>query len=98
MIEVFRPGTSHIVNGITCERATVNEFGFEPLLENGWFLTPEECYPPPEPIKEEPIEKVIAKAVKEVGEAVKEAGEAKDALSKVKERLSSPNKLSKVKK
>jgi hypothetical protein len=45
MIEVFRPGTSHLVNGITCERDTVNEFGFEHLLKTGWFLTPEECYP-----------------------------------------------------
>jgi len=24
---------------------TVNEYGFEHLLEDGWYLTPEECYP-----------------------------------------------------
>ena len=45
MIELFTSGTSHVVNGITCKRETVNEFGFEHLLEEGWFLTPEECYP-----------------------------------------------------
>ena len=45
MIELFKAGTSHVVNGITCDKMTVNEFGFEHLLETGWFLTPEECYP-----------------------------------------------------
>jgi hypothetical protein len=68
MIEVFKPGTSHIVNGITCERDTVNEFGFEHLLETGWFLTPEECYP-------KKVEKIINKAVNDVIDKAKKAFE-----------------------
>ena len=47
MIELFKAGTSHIVNGITCERQIVNEFGFEHLLDNGWHLDPKDCYPEP---------------------------------------------------
>jgi len=55
MIELFRKGTSHIVNGITCEKQTVNEFGFEHYLKEGWFFTPEECYPEgPKPKEEKP--------------------------------------------
>jgi hypothetical protein len=45
MIQLFRSGTSDVVNGIACERQTVNEFGFEHYLKEGWFFTPEECYP-----------------------------------------------------
>jgi len=45
MIEVFRKGTSHVVNGITCEKQIVNEFGFEHLLDNGWHLDPKDVYP-----------------------------------------------------
>ena len=45
MIELYKAGTSHIVNGVTCQKQIVNEFGFEHLLEEGWFFTPEECYP-----------------------------------------------------
>ena len=45
MIQLFRAGSSCIVNGITCDMETVNEYGFEHLLEDGWYLTPEECYP-----------------------------------------------------
>lgn len=44
MIVLFKPGTSHVVNGITCERGIFNEYGFEGLLDGDWFLTPEECY------------------------------------------------------
>ena len=44
--ELFRSGTTHIVNGITCERIVVEPSTFQRLLlEEEWFLTPEECYP-----------------------------------------------------
>jgi hypothetical protein len=45
MIQLFHAGTSEVHNGITCEMATVNEYGFEHLLDDGWHFTPEECYP-----------------------------------------------------
>lgn len=83
MIEVFRPGSSHIVNGITCQRDTVNEFGFEHLLEEGWFLTPEECYPketPEEPTKESKKSKEIPNKLQE---ALKVKETPKTADSKV---------------
>ena len=52
MIQLFRKGTSHIVNGVTCEMQTVNEFSFEHYLEEGWFLNSNDCY------KEVPIPKL----------------------------------------
>jgi hypothetical protein len=45
VIELFHEGTERIVDGITCNRILVNEFGFEHLLDEGWHLTPKECYP-----------------------------------------------------
>jgi hypothetical protein len=44
MIQLFHKGTSHVINDVTCEMQTVNEFGFEHYLEEEWYLTPEECY------------------------------------------------------
>ena len=72
MIELFRKGTSHVVNGINCERQTVNEFGFEHYLEEEWYLTPEECYKE-EPVKAKPIEKVKAPVYRVPVTRVKEA-------------------------
>lgn len=61
MIQLFHAGTSHRYKGITCEMVTVNEYGFEHLLDDGWHFTPEECYPktkPKETLKDEvPLEK-----------------------------------------
>ena len=45
MIQLFKAGSTHIVNGITCEMDTVNEYGYEHLLKKGWHFTPEACYP-----------------------------------------------------
>jgi len=55
MIELFKAGTSHVVNGVTCQKQIVNEFGFEHYLDEGWFLTPEECYPEEPKPKEEKV-------------------------------------------
>ena len=41
-VELYRPGTTHIRNGITCEAEIFNEYSFTSLLDAGWFLTPEE--------------------------------------------------------
>jgi len=90
MIELFRAGTSHVINGITCEKQTVNEFGFEHYLEEGWFFTPEECYPEEPKPKEPTLEKTIDKALKETEEAT-------DALEKVKSKIESKKTGSKKK-
>ena len=45
MIELFKPGTSHIVNGVTCIKQTVSHIKWQHYLDEGWFLTSEECYP-----------------------------------------------------
>ena len=90
MIEVFKPGSSHVVNGITCQRDTVNEFGFEHLLEEGWFLTPEECYPK-ETLEEPSKEQETPNKLQEVLKAVKTP---KTADSKV----TVPDKILKTKK
>ena len=44
MIVLFKEGTSHNYKGITCQMQIVDEFGFEPLLEQGWVLNPNELY------------------------------------------------------
>ena len=44
MIVLFKEGTSHQYKGITCQMQIVNEFGFEPLLEEGWVLNPADLY------------------------------------------------------
>ena len=100
MIQLFKAGTSCVYNGITCEMQTVNEFGFEHYLEDGWHFTPEECYPKESKVpvlgpgtttenmkkaKEETLEKVV-------DTALKETAEAEDALKKVKTRLSNKAK------
>lgn len=41
-VELYRPGTTHVKNGIKCEAGIFNEYSFTHLLETGWFLTPEE--------------------------------------------------------
>jgi hypothetical protein len=45
MIELFKAGTSHVVNGVTCEKKVVNEYGFEHYLDKGWCFDPKDCYP-----------------------------------------------------
>ena len=43
-VELYRRGTKHVRNGIQCEAQIFNEYSFVPLLDAGWFLTPEEAY------------------------------------------------------
>lgn len=47
MIEVYREGTSHVVRNVTCERKMVSVYGFEHLLNEGWFLDEKDVYPEP---------------------------------------------------
>lgn len=44
MIVLFKEGTSHVYEGITCQIQIVNEFGFEPFLKQGWVLNPKDLY------------------------------------------------------
>ena len=96
MIQLFHKGSSHIVNGITCEMCTVNEYGFEHLFDAGWCLTPEECYL--EEKKEVPKE-TVAEAIEEAVEEVKEAVEAVEKVKDLQEKKTAAitNKLSKKK-
>ena len=63
MIELFKEGTSRNYNGITCDSMIVNEFGFEPLLKQGWVLDPKELYKDEGETQkvEKPIEKEVTK-------------------------------------
>lgn len=73
MIELFRKGTSHHVHGVTCEKIKVNEFGFEPMLEDGWVLDPKELVKE-KPKAAAPAEKVMprtAAATKKAKEPAK---------------------------
>jgi rRNA processing protein Krr1/Pno1 len=44
MIQLFKVGTSHLIDGITCKMCTVNEYNFEHLLEDGWHLDPADVH------------------------------------------------------
>jgi len=44
MIVLFKEGTSHVYKGITCQVKLVDEFGYEPFLNQGWVLNPKELY------------------------------------------------------
>ena len=79
MIEVFTSGTSHIINGITCRREIVNEFGFEHLLEEGWFLTPEECYPEKTP---ETADSKVIVPITPVSDVIPKAGKSDKTTTK----------------
>jgi hypothetical protein len=91
MIELFKAGTSHIVNGITCQKMIVNEFGFEHYLDDGWVFDPKDLYKEPEKPKESTLTDKVEDALEEVGEAqealenVQQALEKKAADSQVKD-------------
>ena len=59
MIQLFKAGTSHVINGITCEMITVDEFGFEVYLDKGYCFKPSECYREIEPSDDATKEAVI---------------------------------------
>ncbi len=44
-VVLFKAGTGTVRNGIECEMGVFDEFSFLHLLDQGWFKTPEECYP-----------------------------------------------------
>jgi len=83
MIQLFHAGTSHVINGVTCESMLVNEFGFEHYLDEGWFLTPQECYAEE---KEKKLEADIAKTKRELKavEALEKIPKKKKSLSLIK--------------
>jgi hypothetical protein len=58
-IILFKKGNKHVHNGIPCEIGVFNEYSFEPLLDAGWFLTPEETLEKKEEKKEVEPAKVI---------------------------------------
>jgi len=69
MIQLFRKGTSHVVDGITCEMILASPRSYKNYLGNGWYLTPKEANEAiekvPEPIKK-PVEKPVEKTKKDV--------------------------------
>jgi len=88
MIQLFKEGTSHVVNGITCESVIVNEFGFEPLLEKGYVLDPKELYK-----DRKEAQQVKKPAEKEVAEiATSKVTTAKPKASSVNLRASGSSK------
>lgn len=44
MIVLFKEGTSHVYNGITCQYLLVDEFSYEPFLKQGWKLNVKDLY------------------------------------------------------
>jgi hypothetical protein len=84
MIQLFHAGTSHVVDGVTCEMTTVNEFGFEHLLDNGWHFTPKECYPKEilEEVPKKPLEDKVEKTQEALEKVLKKEA-PKTADSKV---------------
>ncbi len=76
-VTLYRPGTTHNINGILCELRVFNEYNFKVCLDKGWFFSPTECYPK-EPVveakqdkKEKPVKKMqdteIRKLAKDAG-------------------------------
>jgi len=41
---LYRPGTTHIVNGIECEARVFDEYSYLHNLTIGWSYSPESCY------------------------------------------------------
>ena len=53
-IVLYKKGNSYTSpKGIRCEFQICNPHSYLHLLDDGWFLTPEECYPEPEVVEEE---------------------------------------------
>ena len=55
-IVLYKPGNTYkSPKGIRCEFQICNSFSYLHLLDDGWFLTPEECYPEPEVVEDKPV-------------------------------------------
>jgi hypothetical protein len=62
-IILYKPGNTYTSpKGIRCEFQICDPFSYEHLLDQGWFKTPEECYPKekPKPKKDEILAKLRA--------------------------------------
>ena len=65
-IVLFKPGDLYTSpKGIRCQYQVCDPFSYEHLLEQGWFRTPEECYPEPEVVVAEEVVKVKPEKKKE---------------------------------
>ena len=69
-IILYKPGSTHKIRGVPCEYKICEGHSLKQHLEDGWFITPEECYPEPilvpTYVEEEPVDAVREKA-KEAG-------------------------------
>ena len=64
-IVLYKPGNSHIIRGVPCEYRICKGRSLKQHLDDGWFISPEECYP--EESEEDKEEDAIRKAAKEAG-------------------------------
>ena len=41
---LYKPGSGHIIRGITCDILVCDEYSYLHNLDQGWFYSPGECY------------------------------------------------------
>ncbi|GAG38124.1 unnamed protein product [marine sediment metagenome] len=51
-VTLYRPGGNHLRRGIKCEAKVFDSHGFKTYLENGWFISPEDCQEPEKELTE----------------------------------------------
>ena len=96
---VYRKGSTHTINGISCEMAKIEPKSLQPHIDAGWCLTVEDVYAEPnysepEEVIEAPEDEEQAEYREEVEETIEELEEAPELPTKKEIDTNGSGKLS----